>query len=161
MGSASRLADVLASDAPPEDLAQDLADEISSTLAALEDWLGLVAIDARDALASAPAPPDPLLPSLDVGALAFARGGTCEARRWSGMLSARSVVSLLREAAALVDEGALPWAALQVSGFADAPVSWGLQEHDVQPGTSDNDFTLVVLPEGRCVLYSTINAPRT
>ena len=77
------------------------------------------------------------------------------------MLSARSVVSLLREAAALVDEGALPWAALQVSGFADAPVSWGLQEHDVQPGTADNDFTLVVLPEGRCVLYSTINAPRT
>ena len=53
--------------------------------------------------------------------------------------------------------GALPWAALTAWGFADAPVSFGLTEHDHAPSGAEHDLVLVVLP-GRIVLCFCLGA---
>ena len=68
------------------------------------------------------------------------------------MLGPRAVHALLCRAAHLVERGAVPWAALTVWGFTDAPVSWGLKEHAHTLAGAENDYVVVVLPGGRCLL---------
>ena len=121
----------------------------------LHEWLGMVALDLRPALYSAPQPAEPQLSQLRLLHLPLAppkAGHSCHALRWRGMLAPSAVHGLLTQAVALVERGAVPWAALSVWGFADAPVSWGLQEHRFTLGGAENDYVVVVLPGGRCVL---------
>jgi len=43
----------------------------------------------------------------------------------------------------------------QVWGISDAPTTWGLCEHEYRPTAPENDYTVLILPEGgRVVLYS-------
>ena len=72
------------------------------------------------------------------------------------MLASGAVRQLLMQAADLVAHGKVPWAALTVWGFADAPVSWGLEEHHFGHGGAENDYTLVLLPAGRWLLRSAL-----
>ena len=124
-------------------------------LCQLHEWLGMVALDLRPALYSAPQPAEPLLSQLRLLSLPLAppaAGHSCHALRWRGMLAPSAVHGLLMEAVAMVERGDVPWAALTVWGFADAPVSWGLQEHRFTLGGAENDYVVVVLPGGRCLL---------
>ena len=55
----------------------------------------------------------------------------------------------------------MPWAALSVWGFADAPVSWGLREHGHDHRGSENDYSVIVLPaaaEGAGVRFALLLA---
>mmetsp|Transcript_44840 Transcript_44840/g.104750 ORF Transcript_44840/g.104750 Transcript_44840/m.104750 type:complete len:140 (+) Transcript_44840:159-578(+) len=63
-----------------------------------------------------------------------------------GMLSSGLVHGLLHEAADLVARGAVPWAALTVWGFSDAPVSWGVAEHEHHHDGAENDYSIFLLP---------------
>ena len=132
----------------------------------LQLWLGLVASGARselyDAAAAADtAPADRSGVAALLGALPMdappAAGAVCEALRWRGLLPPSTVRALLRHAVGLVESGALPWAALTAWGFADAPVSFGLTEHDHAPSGAEHDLLLVVLP-GRIVLSFCLGA---
>ena len=69
-----------------------------------------------------------------------ARCARCSATRWASSRAA-----------------ALPWAALTAWGFADAPVSFGLTEHDHAPSGAEHDLVLVVQP-GRIVLSFCLGA---
>ena len=86
-----------------------------------------------------------------------AAGAVCEALRWRGLLPPSTVRALLRHAVGLVESGALPWAALTAWGFADAPVSFGLTEHDHAPSGAEHDLVLVVQPD-RIVLSFCLGA---
>ena len=136
----------------------------AAVLRELHEWLGMVALDLRAALYSAPQPAEPLLSQLSLLSLPLAppaAGHSCHALRWRGMLAPSVVRGLLMQAVALVERGALPWAALTVWGFADAPVSWGLQEHRFTLQGAENDYVVVVLPGGRCVLrYASCGSTR-
>ena len=136
----------------------------AAVLRELHEWLGMVALDLRGALYSAPQPAEPLLSQLSLLSLPLAppaAGHSCHALRWRGMLAPSVVRGLLMRAVALVERGALPWAALTVWGFADAPVSWGLQEHRFTLQGAENDYVVVVLPGGRCVLrYASCGSTR-
>ena len=138
--------------------------ERAAVLRELHEWLGMVALDLRAALYSAPQPAEPLLSQLSLLNLRLAppaAGHSCHALRWSGMLAPSVVRGLLMQAVALVERGAVPWAALTVWGFADAPVSWGLQEHRFTLQGAENDYVVVVLPGGRCVLrYASCGSTR-
>ena len=137
--------------------------ERAAVLRELHEWLGMVALDLRPALYSAPQPAEPLLSQLSLLNLPLAppaAGHSCHALRWRGMLTPSVVRGLLMQAVALVERGAVPWAALTVWGFADAPVSWGLQEHRFTLEGAENDYVVVVLP-GRCVLrYASCGSTR-
>lgn len=135
---------------------EDAALERSAAVAELHEWLGMVALDMRASLYSAPAPAEPELSSLRLLSLPLvapvAPADGCRALRWRGMLAPAAVHSLLTQAAALVERGELAWAALTVWGFVDAPVSWGLKEHQFALTGAENDYTVVLLPGGRCLL---------
>ena len=138
--------------------------ERGAVLRELHEWLGMVALDLRPALYSAPQPVEPLLSQLSLLNLPLAppaAGHSCHSLRWRGMLAPSVVRGLLMQAVALVERGAVPWAALTVWGFADAPVSWGLQEHRFTLQGAENDYVVVVLPGGRCVLrYASCGSTR-
>ncbi|KXZ49674.1 hypothetical protein GPECTOR_20g531 [Gonium pectorale] len=75
--------------------------------------------------------------------------GTVVSRMWKGMLSQGQVRSALHAASALVGEGRLPWAAVHVWGFADAPVAWaGLEHGAAWGGAGESGYTAVLLPGG-------------
>ncbi len=42
--------------------------------------------------------------------------------------------------------GKLPWAAVSVWGFEDAPLSWGKHEHGFLQG-GENDYTFIMFPD--------------
>ena len=71
------------------------------------------------------------------------------------MLASGTILRLVDAAADLLTDHELPWVALTVWGFDDAPVSWGTHEHFAHHGAPENDYTLLLLPGGRCaVLYA-------
>ena len=78
-------------------------------------------------------------------------GGTLLARSFEGLLGEAAVWRLVAAATAAIESGEVPWAVLTVWGFADAPVSWGLEEHTATLGGAENDYVVVVLPGGRCL----------
>ena len=143
-----------------EEAEAEAALERSAAVAELHEWLGMVALDLRAGLYSAPAAVDD--PSSGLSALRLhslplvppaAPADGCRALRWRGMLAPSAVHGLLAQAAALVSRGDVAWAALTVWGFVDAPVSWGLREHQVALAAgAENDYTVVLLPGGRCLL---------
>lgn len=52
----------------------------------------------------------------------------------------------------LQQPGHASWAALTVHGFADAPVSWGTNEHGVLKG-GDNFYSLLMFQDDTYLLY--------
>lgn len=54
------------------------------------------------------------------------------------------IFNTLREYATANNE-TLPWCSLDVQGFADSPVSWGLKEHNFYTD-GDNSYTFVLRP---------------
>lgn len=46
----------------------------------------------------------------------------------------------------LVDENIVPWASIQVHGFHDSPVSFGLNSHSSLLHHGENDYTILILP---------------
>lgn len=67
---------------------------------------------------------------------------------WRGFLSSQQVRRCLEALRPLVSAGKLPWAALGVWGFADAPVAWLGREHGVQRAMSnESHYMLLLLPD--------------
>lgn len=119
----------------------------------LHEWIGLVALRAREVLERLPASPH-AIGGLTLDSLPLeAAGGVLEAHECTGLVGQSTVRRLLAQASALVEAGALPWAALTVWGFCDAPISWGLCEHDAHHGNPENDYTVLLLPRGRRVIF--------
>jgi len=78
---------------------------------------------------------------------------------WRGLISCSFIENLLTETRKLVETKKVPWAALTITGFEDAPLSWGNSEHgadDSLPG-GENDYTFVVLPDNQYWLFSAIS----
>eukprot|EP00316_Scyphosphaera_apsteinii_P008215 CAMPEP_0119328214 /NCGR_PEP_ID=MMETSP1333-20130426/72747_1 /TAXON_ID=418940 /ORGANISM="Scyphosphaera apsteinii, Strain RCC1455" /LENGTH=472 /DNA_ID=CAMNT_0007337005 /DNA_START=211 /DNA_END=1629 /DNA_ORIENTATION=+ len=120
----------------------------NSALQQLHEWIGLVACDLRPVLYGAGGDDDAFCSSLRFDLLPFEEAKHCEARRWVGMLSAGTVRRLLVDAATMLKRGGLPWVAVTVWGFADTPTSWGLSEHACHTHGSENDYTIVLMPNG-------------
>ena len=49
----------------------------------------------------------------------------------------------------------MPWGSLDVQGFADSPVSWGLKEHNFYVD-GDNSYTIVFQSNGDCVIRKSL-----
>lgn len=54
-------------------------------------------------------------------------------------------------------ETAAPWVALNVWGFQDSPVSWGLHEHGFQ-GSGDNMASFTVFPDGSYIFFAAVGS---
>lgn len=50
----------------------------------------------------------------------------------------------------------LPWAALTLWGFCEAPVSWGMNEHAYAFDGAENDLTVLLLKGGRHILFRAV-----
>eukprot|EP00128_Syssomonas_multiformis_P010546 Colp12_sorted_trinity150504_noHs@20618 len=55
--------------------------------------------------------------------------GPATAIRWQGLLAPQRILPLLQPLRASVNAGLVPWAAMTVWGFRDAPVTWDLELH--------------------------------
>jgi hypothetical protein len=77
-------------------------------------------------------------------------------RMWRGMIAPSRVAAVLAAADAAVTSGAVPWVALTVWGFQDAPVSWAQSEHGFAEG-GENHYTYVVGPGGRYLRFTSVD----
>ncbi|EGG21546.1 RNase P protein subunit [Cavenderia fasciculata] len=77
-----------------------------------------------------------------------------------GMILPSEIVPLAKECRQLVATGSAPWAAVHVSGFADSPISWGLNEH-AYGLSGENDYTLVFQKNNKCCLHFILNSSDT
>lgn len=56
----------------------------------------------------------------------------------------------------------IQWCSMDVQGFADSPISWGLKEHHFYTD-GDNSYTIVFRPGGKCITQKSLssnNKPR-
>jgi hypothetical protein len=136
----------------------DVAAPRDAVLHELHEWIGLVALDARAALEALPNSPFAVhWNSLD-NLLFEPQGGEVEARSWMGMVPVDVVRRLLEQGETLIQEHGLPWVSLTVWGFCDAPVTWGLCEQEPDHTCPHNDYTVLLLPQGRRVVFYTVSA---
>lgn len=140
------------------------SDEEIAIMSETLDYLGAIAVRATSMLTMSMAD-DALATNAFVSTfgfphLTFPLTAACGAsHRYRGFFSPRTVTSCIQYARSLVDSGRHPWCAVMVWGFVDTPVSWANHEHDVDvTGVGHNDYTIVILPHHRYIMYLQISA---
>eukprot|EP00897_Mesotaenium_endlicherianum_P008162 jgi/Mesen1/7374/ME000382S06572 len=83
--------------------------------------------------------------------------GHMHALHWTGLIHPAQVKATISQARLAVDSGQCPFAAVNVWGFADAPVSWAGAEHGYLRG-GENDYSFVIFPGGRYLVFSASGA---
>ena len=70
------------------------------------------------------------------------------------------IYSAIKEYASLKRDS--PWCSMDVQGFSDSPVSWGLKEHTFYTD-GDNSYTFILRPNGKYITRKSLssnNKPR-
>ncbi|KAI8915025.1 ribonuclease P 40kDa subunit-domain-containing protein [Powellomyces hirtus] len=115
------------------------------------EWFGMVANEATrinsndnvDPFYSVYACPEPNSP------------GSLTRTSVGGFIHPSQISSIIATAIEQVDNGVVPWAAVMVWGFRDAPVSWRGMEHGCLLG-GENDYLLVFKPDNQCMLFQAV-----
>lgn len=129
-----------------------------AVLLELHEWIGLIALDARVVLEALPFSPFVVNGNLPDNLLFEQPKGEVEVRSYMGMVSVDVVRRLLEEGEILIHDHGLPWIALTVWGFSDAPVTWGLLEQELDHTCPHNDYTVLLLPQRNRVVFYTFSA---
>ncbi|KAJ3009646.1 Ribonuclease P protein subunit p40 [Thoreauomyces humboldtii] len=79
--------------------------------------------------------------------------GTLTRVRGRGFLPPTEITSVLDKVGGDVREGRVPWAAVMVWGYRDAPIGWRDREHGWSTGGGENDSMILVLPGDQCVVF--------
>lgn len=117
------------------------------------EWFGMLACEASrisatdkvDPFYSVYATPDPCQPT------------TVTKLSRTGFISSQEISSVMKQAVDSVSVGGMPWAAVMVWGFRDAPVSWRREEHGYLTG-GENDYLVVFKPNNRCLVFQALGS---
>ncbi|KAJ3042839.1 Ribonuclease P protein subunit p40 [Rhizophlyctis rosea] len=133
----------------------DGAEDQETVLERLE-WIGMVACGADRIRAT-----DKVDPFISVYSTPEASTpGDVFIGTWTGFIPAKQILDLITGLRDLIKQDSLPWAALLVSGFRDSPISWRQSEHGYA-SNGENDYVLLVLPDGRCVVFQALGSEDT
>jgi len=90
--------------------------------------------------------------------------GQVQHLKWTGFFThkkTQEMYNVLKEY--ILSRSTLSWITLDVQGFADSPISWGLQEHMFFID-GDNSYTIVFQPKGESIIRQSSSSnkrPRT
>lgn len=129
-----------------------------AALSEFHEWIGLLAIEAGNELEALPLAAQTVY-GTTLENLRFDQiTGAVELYSWSGMISIEQVQRSVARAESLLQERAVPWAALTVWGFSDAPVSWGNTEHNDDYTCPENNYTLLLMPHSHRIVFYMLGA---
>lgn len=80
----------------------------------------------------------------------------------TGFFTRRMVNNIYSAIKKYMSEEVIPWCSMDVQGFADSPVSWGLKEHNFYTD-GDNSYTIVFRSGGNFITRKSLssnNKPR-
>ncbi|XP_051159962.1 ribonuclease P protein subunit p40-like isoform X2 [Leptopilina boulardi] len=80
----------------------------------------------------------------------------------TGFFTRRMVNNVYSAIKKYMGENNISWCSMDVQGFADSPISWGLKEHQFYTD-GDNSYTIVFCPNGKCITRKSLssnNKPR-
>ncbi|KJE92558.1 hypothetical protein CAOG_03503 [Capsaspora owczarzaki ATCC 30864] len=79
--------------------------------------------------------------------------------KFTGIVSSEQIKRVVARARAyLATCPELPWAALNIWGFIDAPVAYGDREHCLEQANGENDVTLILFRDGGSCVLSTASS---
>ncbi|KAI8052492.1 ribonuclease P 40kDa subunit-domain-containing protein [Syncephalis plumigaleata] len=117
----------------------------------LREWLGMVACNADRMRQGQEV--DPFIAVYQVPEpYTISDGYQCQ---WKGLITSEHIHRTLMGVWQTLDDLALPWAAVHVWGFADAPVSWAHHEHG-HLTSGENNYTFIVWKDGTYLLYQDV-----
>ncbi|TPX67249.1 hypothetical protein SpCBS45565_g03965 [Spizellomyces sp. 'palustris'] len=117
----------------------------------LFEWLGLLACGAARIKAG-----NKVDPFFSVySAPESSKPDTIVSVRWTGYLTTHQILRIKDRVKDCMKTEGLPWAAILVWGFRDAPVSWREEDHGYFLG-GENDYVLVFRGEQQCISYQAV-----
>ncbi|PNH01332.1 hypothetical protein TSOC_012791 [Tetrabaena socialis] len=157
-GQAAGRPQVRSSSAAPRSAQQEW--ELRRAITGLHTWLGALACGLGHTTCNDMLPDEVMPPQSDDAPLRTPEEeerrilGTMVSRMWKGMLTQRQVQDVMAAASHLAASGRVPWAAVQVWGFADTPVAWrGLEHGAAWGGAGESGYTVVLMREGDYCIF--------
>jgi hypothetical protein len=74
----------------------------------------------------------------------------------SGLILPSQLEKLVTDGKELIKSGKVPWLIIGCWGFQDSPVSWGDWEHDIELGSGENDYIIILLPNDKYLQYASV-----
>jgi hypothetical protein len=117
------------------------------------EWLGMIACDADRMRAGDSV--DPFISLYPVPTpYRIEDGFRC---RWRGMITSEQIHRTLMGLWKTLQTASLPWGAMHVWGFVDAPVSWDAYEHGYLL-SGEQHYTVMLWKDGTYILYQHVGS---
>jgi len=132
----------------------------------LLNWFGLVCCRLPGPLQDPTASLNPFVNSFAMNSLEDSSRGTVFCMRSRGIFLPGQILGTLTAIRRLVESGSVPWCAVAVWGFSDAPISWSRRNASVFDEHSfvlegDNIYLILVLPDSRYAVFQIIDGADT
>jgi len=124
---------------------EKLQEESIQLLQDIYEWIGVISIRATSCLFTGKEVTNPIICSFTTPLETYSNAH-CVSVKWQGIIRPSSISVWLETIRTMVKEKQIPWAAINVWGFADSPISWSNHEHRFTL-SGENDYTFIVLPE--------------